>query len=260
MSASAANGIYSFGAGNTTLGNGDRAVGFLSSGTATASGNLYAQLVNSSGAALSGLQISYNVEKYRSGSNATSFRIQMFYSTDGSSWTNAGNDFLTGFSADANNNGFANVPGATVAVSNKSLNVAIANGATFCLAWNYSVPTGAATTNGQALAIDDISIVGIPPGTTNATGTGSANPAGVQAGTSTLLMVNVTPRANPDSTGLAVTADLTSIGGSSTQALSGSETRSRLRHSFRPRRAPAARRFPSRLPMRKAERARRRSR
>ena len=59
------------------------------------------------------LQISYNVEKYRGGSNAAGFRMQMFYSIDGSNWTSAGASFLTSFAADANNNGFATAPGAT---------------------------------------------------------------------------------------------------------------------------------------------------
>src|SRR5262245_27748062 len=45
LSTSATNGIYNFGSGTTTTG-ADRAIGFLSSGTATQSGNLYAQIVN----------------------------------------------------------------------------------------------------------------------------------------------------------------------------------------------------------------------
>src|SRR3954471_4974117 len=49
LSTTAANGIYSFGSGTTSLGGSDRAVGFLSSGTATGSGNLYAQFVNNTG-------------------------------------------------------------------------------------------------------------------------------------------------------------------------------------------------------------------
>ena len=88
LAANASNGIYNFGSGTTASGP-DRSVGFLSSGTATFSGNLYAQVVNNTGGNLSGLQISYNVEKYRSGSNPAGFRIQMFYSTDGNAWTNA---------------------------------------------------------------------------------------------------------------------------------------------------------------------------
>ncbi|HKC62513.1 MAG TPA: lamin tail domain-containing protein, partial [Pyrinomonadaceae bacterium] len=216
LSTSAANGIYNFGSGTTTLGGSDRAVGFLASGTATASGNLYAQFVNSTGAALSGLQISYNVEKYRSGSNSAGFRIQLFYSTDGSTWTSAGTNFLTSFSADANNNGFATAPGTTVSVTNQTLAATIANGGNFYLAWNYSVTSGSTTTNAQALAIDDISVLGLVS-STNPSGTGAATPSSVQAGNSTLLTVNVTPGTNPASTGMAVTANLTSLGGSASQ-------------------------------------------
>src|SRR5262249_39590144 len=82
LSSTASNGIYNFGSGTNTTGP-DRAVGFLSSGGGTTSGNLYAQYVNNTGGSLSGLSISYDVEKYRSGSNAAGFRIQLFYSSDG---------------------------------------------------------------------------------------------------------------------------------------------------------------------------------
>src|SRR5262249_55469508 len=133
LSTSASNGIYNFGAGTTTTGP-DRAVGFLSSGTATQSGNLYAQLANLTGGALGSLQISYDVEKYRQGSNAAGFRIQLFYSNDGATWTSAGPGFLTSFAADANNNGFATAPGTTLNVNN-TLTVQIPNNATFYLAW-----------------------------------------------------------------------------------------------------------------------------
>jgi predicted extracellular nuclease len=54
-------------------------------------------------------------------------------------------------------------------------------------------------------------------GPTNPSGVGAANPSTVLPGGSTLLTVTVTPGANPTSTGLAVTADLTAIGGSATQ-------------------------------------------
>ena len=110
LSSSAANGTYNFGAGTTAIGNADRAVGFLSSGTATASGNLYAQLANSMAAAFTDLDISYTVEKYRNGLNAAG--------------------------------------------------VTVPPGGTFYLAWNYSVQTGATTSNAQALAIDDITLLG----------------------------------------------------------------------------------------------------
>src|SRR5260221_14395824 len=77
LSSSASNGIYNFGSGTTTTGP-DRAVGFLSSGTATSSGDLYAQLVNSTGGDLSGVQISYDFGKERNGSKKKSFFVSMF--------------------------------------------------------------------------------------------------------------------------------------------------------------------------------------
>jgi hypothetical protein len=55
------------------------------------------------------------------------------------------------------------------------------------------------------------------PAATSPTGTGAANPGTVLAGAGTLLTVTVTPGTNPVGTGLTVTADLSSIGGSSTQ-------------------------------------------
>jgi DNA/RNA endonuclease G (NUC1) len=53
---------------------------------------------------------------------------------------------------------------------------------------------------------------------TNPSGTGSASPDPIGAGGSTQLTFNVTPGANPTSTGIAVSGDLTSIGGSASQA------------------------------------------
>ena len=218
MATNAANGSYNFGAGTTSIGNSDRAPGFLSSGTATMSGNLYAQLANNTGNTLSGLLISYDVEKYRNGSNPAGYRIQLFYSTDGNFWTNAGPDFLTSFAPDADNSGFATAPGATVPVSNKTLTVSIPTGTTFFLAWNYSVSTGSTTTNAPALAIDNVSIIGTGGATpTNPSGAGNANPNSLLPGETSTLTVTVTPGANPTSSGLTVTANLSSIGGSASQ-------------------------------------------
>jgi predicted extracellular nuclease len=56
-------------------------------------------------------------------------------------------------------------------------------------------------------------------GPTVPVGTGSASPASLPAGGSSLLSVAVTPGANPASTGIAVACDLSPIGGSATQAL-----------------------------------------
>ena len=218
LSTTAANGSYNFGAGTTALGGSDRAPGFLASGSATMSGNLYARLANNTGSALTGLLISYDVEKYRNGSNPAGFRYQLFYSPNGTEWTSAGPDFLTSFTPDADNSGFANAPGATTSVTEKTLNVAIPDGSELFLSWNYSVNTGVITSNAPALAIDNVSILGLGAvAATNPSGVGAANPNSVLPGASSVLTVAVTPGTNPSSTGLTVAADLSSIGGAASQ-------------------------------------------
>jgi predicted extracellular nuclease len=56
-----------------------------------------------------------------------------------------------------------------------------------------------------------------PVGVTNPSGAGAASPASVIQGGTTLLTVLVTPGANPTSTGIVVSGDLSSIGGSATE-------------------------------------------
>jgi predicted extracellular nuclease len=53
---------------------------------------------------------------------------------------------------------------------------------------------------------------------TSPSGAGSATPANVETGSTSLLTVKVTPGTNPTSTGIAVTGDLSSIGESATQS------------------------------------------
>jgi predicted extracellular nuclease len=56
-----------------------------------------------------------------------------------------------------------------------------------------------------------------PVGTTNPSGAGAASPASVIQGGTTLLTVLVTPGANPTSSGIVVSGDLSSIGGFATE-------------------------------------------
>ncbi len=220
MSTTAGNGVYNFGAGDPTAAT-DRAIGFLSSSSATKSGNLYAYFNNGSGGALSSLTISYNVEKYRKGLNAAGFSVQLYYSFNGATWTSAGSNFLTSFAADADNTGYTPSPGATQSISNQTLTVAIPSGSDFYLAWNYAVTSGAITSNAQALSIDDFYILAIAAtNPSDPAGVGAADPSSVVIGyTTTLLTVAVTPGADPISTGLDVACDLTAIGDSAAQAL-----------------------------------------
>ena len=86
---------------------------------------------------------------------------------------------------------------------------------------------GGATDTDNNLA--DFAIAAPAPrnsGTTTAAlaGVGLASPAVVNAGDSSLLTVTVSPGTSPTSTGIAVTANLSSIGGSATQAFSDAGT------------------------------------
>lgn len=63
-----------------------------------------------------------------------------------------------------------------------------------------------------------LNVCGGGGGQTNPSGVGSANPASLNAGDTTLLRVTVTPGSNPASTGITVQGNLTTIGGSATQA------------------------------------------
>lgn len=171
----AANGIYNFGAGDPATAT-DRAVGFLSSGTATKSGNLYVQLQAPVTSSIASLNLGYDIEKYRNGTNPAGFRIQLFYSYSDAagSYVDAGSTFNTFFPADANitnNTGFTPAPGVTVPVTGTlTLPTPIEAGSLFYLAFNYSVPTGTTTSNAQALAVDNFSVQGVAavpePGTT----------------------------------------------------------------------------------------------
>jgi uncharacterized delta-60 repeat protein/uncharacterized repeat protein (TIGR01451 family) len=162
ISTTAANGIYNFGAGTDATGTSDRAVGFLSAASAgsTQSGNLYAKYTNATGVPINALRISYDVEKYRNGTNAAGFRYQLFYSTDGTAWTSAGANFLTNFAADTGTNVGCNpAPCSTTPVTSRVLSIpTVANNSDIYLAWNYSVSSTTTTSNAQGLGIDNISV------------------------------------------------------------------------------------------------------
>lgn len=157
MATTASNGRYNFGAGDAASAT-DRALGGLSSASASQSVNVFLHLKNEGAEDFHILDISYNVEKYRRGSNAAGFRIQLYYSFNGQDWINAGEDFYTYFPSDADNTGFTEAPGATVNIINKQLPVQVTPNQEVYLAWNYSVNSGTTTSNAQALGIDNVSI------------------------------------------------------------------------------------------------------
>ncbi len=157
MSTTASNGKYNFGGATAT----DRAVGGISSSSASKSVNIFLQLTNNGSSAINNFTISYDVERYRNGTNAVGFSIRFYYSTTGlaGSWTEVP-DFLTSFVKNNDNIGSTTNPIETKSVTNKTLSQALAVGDNIYLAWSYSVTSGTTTSNAQALGIDNISIIG----------------------------------------------------------------------------------------------------
>lgn len=156
IATSAANGIYRFNANNVTT---ESALGGLSSGTASKTVAFMSYFNNNSAVGIGSFTISYDVEKYRNGTNAAGFSIELLYSTDGVNWVSCGSSFLTSFPADADNNGYTPAPGTTVSVSNTFTPSAnLAQNDKFYFAWMYSVTSGTTTSNAQALGFDNVSI------------------------------------------------------------------------------------------------------
>ncbi|MCD7972010.1 MAG: discoidin domain-containing protein [Candidatus Azobacteroides sp.] len=152
------NGIYNFGAGDAATAT-DRAIGGMSTSISggTRCVNIYLKIKNTGESEMNRFDITYNVEKYRKGSNNAGFVMQMYYSLDGENWVSAGENFRTFFEADTETGGYAVVPGDTRYV-NATLNQSVQRGKDLYLAWNYSVASGTDCATAQALGLDDVSI------------------------------------------------------------------------------------------------------
>jgi len=160
LPSNAKNGTWNFGADDEN----DRALGGISTGVAngTRCTNLYVHLLNTGKKNIEDVNISYNVEKYRKGSNSAGFAVQLYYSIDGRNWTSAGEKFRTYFAPDSETAGFESVPGETVAVTDV-LDVPISRGCDLYLAWNITVASGDAAQAAMAIGIDDFSLNGKLP-------------------------------------------------------------------------------------------------
>jgi predicted extracellular nuclease len=207
---------YSYGAS----GDPERALGGLRSGTLIPI--FGATFTNNTGTAITNLAISYTGEQWRLGTaDRGPDRLDFQISTDATSistgtWTDVNAlDFsgpVTTAPVGARN---GNAAENRVAISSTLAGLNIPNGATFLIRWLDLDVTGA----DDGLAIDDFSITADAVATpTDPSGVGVAAPPIVAPGGSSLLTVTVTPGANPTSTGITVTGDLTTIGGLGAQS------------------------------------------
>lgn len=157
MAANSPAGFYNFGVGDS-INAANRAIGFLADANNVKSCNLYFHIKNGASTAITSFDVEIFSRKFKNGSNLAGFQIQMYYSTDGVNWTDAGSDFLMGSSPDGNNNGFT-VTTAGLFINTGNLNQTVLPNQQFYFAWSYSVVTGFSTDNAPAYGIDAISII-----------------------------------------------------------------------------------------------------
>ena len=149
-------GNYNFANGITATST-DRCIGFLTSGSFLSPREILVQIQNNTGTTITDLALSWNYEKYRSGTRQ--YNWTFFRGSDGLTWTatNSGDQV---YIADANNTTISNPPAST----NKSINItglSIPNGSFYYFRWVYTGLAG--STNSQAIGIDDFSVTATVP-------------------------------------------------------------------------------------------------
>ncbi len=205
---------YSFGSAAST----ERAFGGLQSGNLVPT--IGAAFTNNTGSTVTALSLSYTGEQWRLGTAGRHDSLLFQLSLDATSlttgtWTsypplNFAGPVSTGSTGALDGNSSAN----RTAISSTITGLSIPNGSVFYIRWNDFNATG----GDDGLAVDDFSITPFAaPPPTNPTASGQARPDSVISGEPTLLTVSVTPGANPASSGIAVTVNLSSVGGSAAQ-------------------------------------------
>jgi len=156
-------------------------------------------------------------------SNTSSRFTQLFYSTDGTSFIAApGGLFEATLGGDFWYNSRTVDLSSIVGVNgNTNFRIRIAPVFDPALVTSYSASTPASTYAATGTnRFDMVTILGTPITSIPPAGSGQASPGAVcSGGGSVTLQVTVLPGANPPSTGIAVAADLTTVGGSASAAL-----------------------------------------
>lgn len=156
LASNAYNGTWNLGATGST----DRALGGMTTGVANGARtiNVMAHLTNDGATDFDTLRISYDIEKYRDGSNTNEFYVKLFTSTNGSVWTAVEASAFSFVNPKGTaQTGFATVPAAT---TNKygDLVYHFAAGTDLYLCWSISTSAGDNCASAPCLAIDNVSL------------------------------------------------------------------------------------------------------
>lgn len=194
----------------------DRALGFLTSGSYTSPRSIIYAFTNSTGSTVTSIDLAWNYEKYRSGSRE--FAWTFFHGNTSTASTAASSGDQV-YAADANNTVVFNPP-TSILKSFSITGLSIPDGSTYYLRWTLTGNGG--STNGQGLALDDLSITygtgstqnpSIGNATTNMSGIYNlivTDANGCTANASTNVTVNAAPVVTaPASVCVGSTANLT---------------------------------------------------
>lgn len=141
---------------------GDRAVGFLTSGSFSSPRSLMFSFTNDTGGTLTQLTLGWSYEKYRDGSRAFDWTFTHGLVDNPATTAAAGNQ---SYAAGTTGNGI--FPPTTITKSGIQLNgLNIADGATYYFEWTYTGVGGA--TNAQALGLDNFTLTAVPEPSTYA--------------------------------------------------------------------------------------------
>lgn len=151
LSGSSSGGTYNFANGVTASAT-DRSLGFLTSSGFSSPRSIMLQVTNNTGSTITSLTISFDFEKYRSGTRA--FNWTFFHGSDGTNWGSETSGDQS-YAADANNTTVYNPP-TSISKSFTISDVIIPNGSSYYFRWTFTGVGG--SSNGQAIGLDNFSI------------------------------------------------------------------------------------------------------
>ncbi len=184
LTSTSSGGAYNF-ANGVNASSTDRGIGFLTTGSAAGPGYLFMQLQNNTGTTITNLSVSFDYEKYRSGSRAFDLTFQT--STDGTTFGGAIAAGGNSYAADASNTTIYNPP-TTTSKTVTLTGVNITNGSNYYVRWMYAPNSGTTYTNAQGIGIDNISVTAtIGCSGTPAHATAAAAPTAVCSGSTSAL-------------------------------------------------------------------------
>ncbi|WP_165761290.1 cadherin-like beta sandwich domain-containing protein [Niastella koreensis] len=151
LSSSSGGNVYNFANGVTATAT-DRAPGFLNSGSFTSPRSIMLAVTNNTGSTITSLTISFDYEKYRSGSRQWDWNFFHGNTSTAATAATAGDQ---SYVADANNTTVLNPP-TTISKAVTLAGLSITTGSVYYFRWTLTGSGG--SSNGQALGIDNVSI------------------------------------------------------------------------------------------------------